>query len=231
MTGPVDDPAVDEIPMDGDRRLRRRFLKRRKKKRPRFSRILEGLAGDPTRQRVSVGDIIAAMGDRAFGALMLVFALPNAIPTPPGTSAILGAPLVFLAAQMMFGRRPWLPQFIANRSMARQDFATLVGRLGPWLSRAEKLLRPRLSTLTLPPMEYLIGFVCLILSLVLVLPIPLGNMLPAIAISIFAFGVLERDGVWTIAGLIMSAVSLFVAAGVVYALLKAVFYLIANALH
>jgi hypothetical protein len=56
-------------------------------------------------------------------------------------------------------------------------------------------------------------------------------MLPAIAISIFAFGVLERDGVWTIAGLIMSAISLFVAAGVVYALLKAVFYLIANALH
>jgi hypothetical protein len=35
---------------------------------------------------------------------------------PPGTSAFLGAPLLFLAVQLALGRRPWLPRVIAERS-------------------------------------------------------------------------------------------------------------------
>jgi hypothetical protein len=230
MKVPEDEHDMMDDPSGADGRLRRRFLRRKKKRRPRFSSILNDLAGDETRDRISVGDILAAMGDRAFGALMLVFALPNAIPTPPGTSAILGAPLIFLAAQMTFGRKPWLPQFVAARSMARGDFAALVARLGPWLSRAERLLKPRLSGLALPPAEYVIGFVCLVLSLILVLPIPFGNMLPAIAISVFAFGILERDGVWVIAAALLSILSITVAAGVVFALIKALIFVVTNAL-
>ncbi|RYE78974.1 MAG: exopolysaccharide biosynthesis protein, partial [Hyphomicrobiales bacterium] len=109
--------------------------------------ILIALADDTSRERVSVADLVAVMQDRAFGALMLIFAMPNALPTPPGTSAILGAPLVFLAAQLMLGRKPWLPKIIANRSMARGDFATMIGKAAPWIAWAEKLLKPRLEGL------------------------------------------------------------------------------------
>lgn len=195
----------------------------------RFSEILAGIAADPERERVSLGDLLAAMGDRAFGALMLVFALPNVIPTPPGTSGILGVPLVFLAAQLMLGRKPWLPKLIAARSMARADFAGLMERAGPWLAKAERLLRPRLGVLVRPPSEYFIGALCLVMALVLVLPIPLGNILPAFAICLFSFAILERDGVWAIAGALMFAVSLLVAGGVVFALVKAAIFVIANA--
>ena len=183
----------------------------------RFSAILTALAEDDTRARISVADIFAAMGDRAFGALMLIFALPNIIPTPPGTSAILGAPLVFLAAQMTVGMTPWLPQVIARRSMLRTDFAALVLRLGPWLARAERLLTPRLVALTRGPAERLIGAVSLILAVILFLPLPLGNILPALTISLFSLAMLERDGLWVIAGLVMSVVSLVVVGSVVVA--------------
>jgi hypothetical protein len=117
------------------------------------------------------------MGDRGFGPLMLVFAIPNLVPAPPGTSSVLGAPLVFLAAQLGFGMRPWLPRLIADRSMARADFAVLVKRVNPWLLKAERLFRPRLDALVRPPAEYGIGVLCLILAMVL--PIPLGNNPPA----------------------------------------------------
>ncbi|MDX3928649.1 MAG: exopolysaccharide biosynthesis protein [Shinella sp.] len=189
--------------------------KKQERARRRFSEILTDLAEDRQRERISVADIFSAMGDRAFGALMLIFALPNIIPTPPGTSAILGAPLIFLSAQLMLGMKPWLPAVIAKRSMAREDFAGLILRLAPWISRAERLLKPRLTYLVHPPAEYAVGFFCLVLAVILFLPVPLGNILPALAICIFSFGILERDGLWIIAGLVNTVVALLVIASVI----------------
>ncbi len=189
-----------------------------------LSLMLQTLADDDSRERISVGDLLAVLGDRALAALLFVFAVPNVLPVPPGTSTILGAPLVFLAAQLAFGRRPWLPALIARRTMTRSDFAALVRRIGPWLARAERLLRPRAIWLALPPMEYLVGLVCLLLAIVLVLPVPLGNMLPALAISMLALGILERDGIWILAGLASAAASAVVVSGVVFAMFKAAIY-------
>jgi hypothetical protein len=191
---------------------------------PALSRVLMELAADTTRERIAVGDLLAALGDRAIGALMFVFAVPNVLPTPPGTSTLLGAPLIFLAAQLAFGLRPWLPAVVAQRSLSRADFAALIYRIAPWLARAEALLRPRWALLVLPPTEYLVGLVCLLLAIVLVLPVPLGNVLPALAISVLALGVLARDGLWVLAGLACAAAATVVVSGVVFALLKALLY-------
>ena len=73
-------------------------------------------------------------------------------------------------------------------------------------------------------MEYAIGAVCLLLALVLVLPIPLGNMLPSLAICLLALGILERDGLWVLAGLATALVSAVLVSGVLYALFKAALY-------
>ena len=191
---------------------------------PALSRILWELSQDAQRERIAISDLLVALGDRATAALMFLFAFPNVLPTPPGTSSILGAPLIFLSAQLMLGQAPWLPALVANRSMARADFSLLVERIVPWLQRAESLLRPRLSSLALPPMEYFVGFVSLLLSVLLVLPIPLGNVLPALAISLMALGVLERDGAWVLAGLAMTVVAGSVVYGVLFAMLKAGLY-------
>jgi len=196
-----------------------------------LSQVLHVLADDPIRERISIGDLLAALGDRAIGALLFIFAFLNVLPTPPGTSAILGAPLLFLAAQLAFGRQPWLPAIITKRSMSRDDFQSLIRRISPWLARAEKLLKPRLSSLALPPMEYLIGLVCLLLATLLVLPIPLGNMLPALAISLIALGVLERDGLWVLAGMVTAGLAIVVVSGVVFALIKTGIYLFTQVLQ
>lgn len=196
-----------------------------------LSEVLRALSEDAGRTRISIGDLLTALGDRALGALLFIFAAPNILPTPPGTSAILGAPLMFLALQLTFGRKPWLPALITQRSMLREDFQGLIRRIAPWLEKAEKLLRPRLSVLSEPPMEYVLGFICLLLALTLMLPIPLGNMLPALAISLMALGVLERDGLWVLAGLIVSVVAAVVVSGVVFALLKTLVFLYAQVLQ
>lgn len=195
----------------------------------RFSQMLDDIGADVRRERVSVSDLMRAMDARAVAALILLFALPNVVPTPPGTSSILGLPLLYLTAQMMLGKLPWLPAIIADRSMTRNDFNTFVGRVTPLLARVERLLRPRLLFVTSALGERLIGGFCLVLAIVLAMPIPLGNMLPAFAISFMALGVLERDGLWVFFGAVMGILSLIIVSGVVWALVKATIFLIVNA--
>jgi hypothetical protein len=196
----------------------------------RLSEILQSLASDPSRDRISVADMLETMRARAFGALLLIFAFPNILPAPPGLSGILGLPLIFLSFQMMIGREPWLPQFIARRSIARTSFETLVGHATPWLARAERLLRARLRFMAWPVAQRLIGAVCLTLSVALALPIPFANMAPALAICFIGLGVVERDGVWIMLGLLGAAAALVYAGGLSYALVKSALFLLTEAI-
>jgi len=187
---------------------------------PSLSDILTKIADDDTRRRISVRDLLVALSDRAIGALIFVFAFPNTVPMPPGVSSVLGAPLLFLTAQLALGRSPWLPTVIADRSMDRIHFATVVRRIAPWLARAERLLRPRAQALARPPFENLIGGICVLLSIILFLPIPMGNMPPAIAICLFALAILERDGIWVLAGLCATIAAIAISWGVLLALFR-----------
>ncbi|MBX3478913.1 MAG: exopolysaccharide biosynthesis protein [Caulobacter sp.] len=179
---------------------------------PRVSDILAGIAAEE-HATVSVSDVTHAFGDRAFGALMFVFAAPLALPMPPGASAVLGAPLLFITVQWMVGRRTlWLPGVIANRTMSRSDFVTLMGKLTPYLSWLERRLRRRITFLYGPVIDRLTGLVCVILATIVFLPIPFGNMLPSFAIAAFALGLAERDGLAALIGWLASFVSVAVLA-------------------
>lgn len=182
-----------------------------------LSAKLGQIAGRVDRDRIYIRDLLLELDQRAIAAMLFVFAVPNTIPVPPGVSGVLGAPLLFLAAQLMLGRSPWLPAIIADRSFVRADFARILAKVGPWLEKAERLMRPRFSILTKPPAEYLVGALTLILAIVLFLPIPLGNMLPAIAICILALGLVQQDGLWVLAGAVTGIVSLVIVSGVIAA--------------
>jgi hypothetical protein len=186
-----------------------------------LSNILRSLADDGAgRERISIRDLLDALGDCALAVLMFVFALPNVFPSPPGTSAVLGAPLIFLSAQLALGRKPWLPDFVCKRSLPFRHFQALVRRVAPWLERAEGMLRPRAGRLVEPPMEYVIGLVCFILSVILALPIPLGNIPPSLAICLLALGLLEKDGCWAAAGLLLAAMAIAIVCGVFLAIFE-----------
>lgn len=190
----------------------------------RLSDVLAGIANDPARESIRVADIRDAMGDRAFGAMMFVFAAPNALPLNMlGISAVLGVPLLFLSLQFMLGFVvPWLPQVLVQRRVQRRKFARVMNLVIPWIRRAERLLRPRLTFMVARPVERLMGLLGVVLSIVLILPIPLGNVPPAVALCILSLGLLERDGVAVALGLVGGVASVVLASGVIIAIAKAV---------
>ncbi len=168
---------------------------------------------------LTVGEIVLLFGRRAFGALMFIFAIPNTLPLPPGSSSILGLPLVLLAPQVALGfRRPWLPRFVYNRQVKSSDLQKLISPLIPRLEAIEKISRPRLSWLFGPIGDRIIGVVCTLLAIVLIFPIPLGNLAPALCIGALSLGLFQRDGIIALVGYAVFGVSvglLVVTAGAV----------------
>lgn len=185
----------------------------------RLSAILTAIATAEDKDRISIGDLLEALKRRALGALMFIFAIITALPMPPGVSAVVGAPLVFLSAQLMLGMNAWLPRIITDRSLSRVDFHRVVKAASPWLARAEGIMKPRFEFLARPPGVYFAGLVTFVMSLLVLLPIPGANMAPSIAICIIALGLLERDGIWIVLGALVGIVSTVVVAGIYWVLI------------
>lgn len=180
----------------------------------RLSEVLQEIT-DGSTARISLADLATGVGDRSFSAIMILFAAPNLVPLPPGTSTLFGIPLLIVASQLLFGRpRVWLPPMIANRSVDRTTFTKIAGKLVPWLQRFERVARPRLWPRSREVADRWVGFVALIMAVVLIFPIPLGNWLPAVSVILASLGLIERDGLWVGLGSLAALGSLVIVAGV-----------------
>jgi hypothetical protein len=167
-----------------------------KEKAAKPGRLSDVVKSIDTSEDTTIGTLVDSLGERAFGALMFIFAVPNILPTPPGTSAILGLPLVILTYQVMIGRQSlWLPGIVRQRRISRELISSFVSKVTPLMARLERILRPRLGFLASSDVaERVMGLVTFPLALLLFLPIPFGNILPAAAVACVALGLAERDG-------------------------------------
>ena len=179
----------------------------------RTSALLHRIAMNMPSDRVTLGALVEALGDRGFAIVLLVLAVPNSlpIPSPPGFSTVFGVPLAFFSTQMMLGRAsPWLPQRMLRRTISRRDFRLMVAKILPWLERLERYCRPRGRALTGRTAERFLGAVYLLLSVLLALPIPGGNFPPGLSMTIMSLGLLEKDGRMVAIGLAVAAVAVAV---------------------
>jgi len=182
-----------------------------------ISEILAELAAGAG-ERVRLRDLVNALGDRAFGLLILVFALPNAVGlgTIPGLSTVFGVPQMFIAAQMALGwHKPWLPDWILDKSLDRGDFLKIVDKSAPYLQRAETLLRPRWAFMSSYLAERVLGIVFLLMATIVAMPIPGGNWPPAVAMAFISIGLVERDGLYIIVGLVVAVIAVCIAGAVI----------------
>jgi len=153
-------------------------------------------------EAISIKDLSAQLGERGFGLMLLLFALPNTIPLPiPGISTITSLPLIFFATQLFFGKeRIWLPLWLADRQIPMSKLRPLIQKSLPWIIKLEKVAKPRLDIITTRNFERLAGGLMLILALLIALPVPLSNLVLGVAIAVLALAITERDGLVMITG-------------------------------
>lgn len=186
-----------------------------------LSEVLTDLASMPG-DGISLGSIATALSDRSYGALLILFSGPNLLPLPPGASTLFGLPLVIIAAQLLYGQQQvWLPRALRERAIDGRTFERIAGRLSPMLRRIEMLARPRYWPMPPVVADRVVGALALVMALLLILPIPFGNWMPALSIVLSSIGMSERDGLWLGAGLLAGAASLAIVAGVLGATMSA----------
>ncbi|RZA05032.1 MAG: exopolysaccharide biosynthesis protein, partial [Proteobacteria bacterium] len=177
-----------------------------------FSQVIEDI-GQKSDPKLYLGELVNAFGERGFGALLLFLGLLNiAVGAVPGTTTVLGAPMLLIGLQLVTRRdQLWLPKWLLSRAIERATYRTAVSKLLKPLRWVERLAKPRLSPMTSEVSEVLIGLACVVLSAILMLPIPGGNLVPSLIMAVFGFGLLQRDGLMVlVAWLGVAGVATFV---------------------
>jgi len=157
-----------------------------------FEATLEG-------DHVRVAEIVDGFGGRSFPAFMLLPALIVASPASgiPGVTGMGGMIVAMAAVQMFLARESlWLPGFITRRQIPVRHLERALRWLRPMVRVVERHTRQRLTVLTRPPLVLVPQLI--ILLIVLCMPVmelmPLSGSIAGGAISIFAVGLLLRDG-------------------------------------
>ncbi len=155
-----------------------------------------------------LGDLIDALHERGFGVLVFLFALPMALPlpVPPGINLLFALPLLLLTLQQSYGaKRPWLPKQLRQKNFNSEKMKSMLLKAEPWLDRLSILIRPRLGWMTQGTISKLIGVFGFLFALCICIPIPLTNTVPSFAILLMAMGILMRDGLAVLAGMMIGS--------------------------
>ncbi|MGL9718093.1 MAG: exopolysaccharide biosynthesis protein [Wolbachia sp.] len=157
--------------------------------------------------KVTLFDIKTALQERGFGILIIIFSLPLSvpIPVPPGYTTILSIPLILFALQLLFGfDSPWMPHWLERKSFQRSTLALVVEKTSPALKKIEKFMKPRMSFIFYGPGEKILAFIMLLCALSIAIPLPLTNFIPAIGTTLISLGIMSKDGLLSILGVLVS---------------------------
>ena len=155
---------------------------------------------------ITFNELKSSLSERSFGFLLLVFSLPIIV-VPPGLTMLACIPVSLISIQMFLGyHTPWLPSWLGNRSIKRKTLASIIEKVSPVLYKIERVTRARLYFISSRNGEKVFGAFASLYSLSIAVPLPLTNLLPAIGIALMSIGLISRDGLLIILGMIVGLV-------------------------
>lgn len=158
-----------------------------------LSALLREIADRSGSERLTFSELAQRLHPRAWGGLLVIFSVINAIPLPPGVNIFFAIPLAIVSAQMALGRAtPWFPARFDRRGVTTEELRRLIAKFEPIERRVERLFKPRLPGLTGPGATRVIALMCLVLALFTTVPVV--HVVPAAVILLFGVALLYRDG-------------------------------------
>ncbi len=171
-------------------------------------------------ETVTLREVFSLLHGRGYVLLMMMLALPFCTPVPlPGLSTPLGLIIGIIALRLALGQKPWLPAKLLDTRLPPALFKRVFVVTRRVISWFERVLRPRLLWLSAPQWSQQLHAVPIVICatlLLLPLPVPFSNSIPAWAIMFMAAGLLERDGFFILSGHItaLCAIAFFGAIGI-----------------
>jgi hypothetical protein len=164
----------------------------------RLSRVASTLG----EESVSLDELARLHGPALQGSLLVLVAAPCALPIP-GVGNVLGVTLILMALAIWHGRDfSELPTRVAALRLSAHWARRVLQMLALFHALAGRWSRRRLCRLTELRTRSWLAWKIGLMGAVIFLPIPFGNVLPALAVSVLGLGVAHRDG----AAVLLSAV-------------------------
>lgn len=144
----------------------------------------------------TLDSFVDSLSHRCYGVGILVLSLPSILPISaiPGIAGLFGWLILLLSVQLILGKKkPWIPQWLKKKKMDVVLFQRFLKQSIPYVQRLEKVIKPRCNYINPTLMNGLSGVFLVVLSILLMLPIPFSNMLFGSLIAFIALGILEND--------------------------------------
>jgi hypothetical protein len=173
----------------------------------RLSADLEAVRSESAGKPLTVEELQSALKGRGVAMLLLLLSLPFCFIPVPGLSTPFGIAVLLMGIRIAFGQKPWLPKLIRQRSISPSRLVKVLTGGIRFARIMEKIVKPRMQFLhRWPGALNLIGVGIASggLLLLLPLPIPFSNMVPAWAVVFLTAGMMERDGVLVLLGHLMT---------------------------
>jgi len=171
--------------------------------------VLERLFAGPRDSRLTLDMLLAGLETRSYAFIIAVLALPNCIPTGiPFLSTVTGLPMLLLLAQAWCGRTaPSLPSFLGMRSLPRGRLQDFLARARRHIERIEAAVHPRQDGWVVGTPRRLLQLSLGLMIVILAVPLPFDNLLPAWSILFFCLALIEGDGVMAMVGWVLAVLS------------------------
>ncbi len=173
----------------------------------RFSEVLWELSRSLPAQGMTLMELMNCLRDKGLLVMCMVLTVPFLLPMSiPGSSTPFGLVIAFIGLGVLVGKTPKLPGRIMNRPIAAENLFTVLDKGSGLFKRIEKFTRPRLPFIACGETMQRVNAALLVVSallLMLPLPLPFSNTLPAYGVLFLAAGSLERDGCLVLMGYLM----------------------------
>ena len=184
------------------------------KERTPSSRVLEDLLDQAPADYFTLDWLMSTLHERSFGIVILFLGL---LATAPIGSMVPGLVLAVVAVQMIAGRRELVfPRFITARKLPTRYLFRLGGRAVPALRQLEKAVHPRWPAVFEAAKRFIGVMVLLLTAVLLLTPVPLSNIAPAIVIALMALAFIEEDGLVLCFALLAAVVLITLASAAVW---------------
>ncbi|WP_299593264.1 exopolysaccharide biosynthesis protein [uncultured Microbulbifer sp.] len=155
--------------------------------------------GTRAKGRVSLAQVLEALGQRSFAPLLLVAGLILFSPLSgiPGVPTLMGLLILLTSVQMLMLRRHlWLPQWLLRKSIAGPRFHRALRWLQRPASFIDRWLKPRLPALVHRVGTYLTALLCTAIAAALPVMelLPFSATIAGLALTAFGLALVAQDG-------------------------------------
>jgi hypothetical protein len=161
--------------------------------------------------RISLREVLRTIGDASFAPILLLPALAVATPLSciPFFSTTMGILIFLIAGQMLLQRQHlWFPRWVLRREVQGHLVRDGFRKLYPIARWIDARTQTRMRIFARRPLVFVPQMLCLVSGMIMPLLefVPFTSSIIGVGVALLALGILTRDGLLTIIGMLPYAI-------------------------